>query len=500
MAQGGSALATWISENPDATVGAVTLAVTVAAYLAKLWLTRKRITYRVHLDSPVGVTPKGVPDMIEVELRNKNKTVPEPSFALVRIMNTGSREIHENDLTRPLTLEFGGRRVVDAQIVEARKDLREEIAKDVDWPPPGDSLVLPRVPLNRKDRIKVLVLLSGPVTREPAVDCHTFLRGGRVVRDTARGNGPNRRSMVLGGLALLLVGASLVLLTDLGPDPSESHCAAGAVTISGSSAFEAVTEKVAARYRRDCGDAVVEVDGGGTIAGLQQLSPSRREERAAMSDGPAPFGDARFTPHTIAVVPFAVVVSDDVPVRDLTADRLRAIFLGEVTNWAQVGGPDRKVLVVSRDAKSGTRDAFRAAILDGADEPAENSPDCATASNGAGLTRCELNSTGGVLEKVAEHDNAIGYADLPAADRAAGVEVIAIDGVTATREAMADGRYRFWIVEYLYTYGRGRDDGLLSRFTRYLSSDDAKAILREEGYFPCGDPWPGDGRHPCDAP
>jgi ABC-type phosphate transport system substrate-binding protein len=198
------------------------------------------------------------------------------------------------------------------------------------------------------------------------------------------------------------------------------------------------------------------------------------------------------------VVPFAVVVSDDIPVRDLTTARLRAIFLGEITNWNEVGGPDRRVLVVSRDTKSGTRDAFRTTVLGGAEEPGESSPDCATASTGTGLTRCEMNSTDGVLEKVAEHDNAIGYADLSAAEDASGVEVISIDGSTATREATADGRYRFWIVEHFYTYGRGRDDGLLSRFMHYLSSDDAKAIMREEGYFPCGDPWPGSGGHPCD--
>jgi hypothetical protein len=154
--------------------------------------------------------------------------------------------------------------------------------------------VLPKVPLNRKDRIKVLVLLSGPATRAPAVDCRNFLRGGRIVRDTAKGNGPNRRSMALGGVALLLVGASLVLLTGLGPGPSESHCAAGSIRITGSSALAAVTEKIAETYRQECDGAEVRIEGGGTIAGLQQLSPSRREERAAMSDGPAPFGDARF--------------------------------------------------------------------------------------------------------------------------------------------------------------------------------------------------------------
>ncbi|WP_041836894.1 hypothetical protein [Actinosynnema mirum] len=120
----------------------------------------------MHLDTPVGINPAEDTSMIDVRLVNKKNVVDKPSFALVRIANTGNAAIRTEDFEDALTPEFGGLTVVDAEIVEGDALLRR-VERHPQWPNPGGAkLVLPKSPLNREDRIKLLVLLSG----EPDAD------------------------------------------------------------------------------------------------------------------------------------------------------------------------------------------------------------------------------------------------------------------------------------------------------------------------------------------
>ncbi|PPK66867.1 hypothetical protein V5P93_004905 [Actinokineospora auranticolor] len=189
------AIGSWINNNTEAAIALVMLVVTILGYAGNLWL--KRIAYRVHLDAPIGVTPREAPDidLIEVEPRDKGRLVPDPAFALVRITNSGSREIHESDLTSSL------------------------------------------------------VLLSGVATEKPAVVCRNFPRGGRIIRDTTKGNG---RSLVLGGLALVVVSASTTVLLADGAGGLVGKCAEGTLEVAGSSAFADVTNTIGPQHESDC--------------------------------------------------------------------------------------------------------------------------------------------------------------------------------------------------------------------------------------------------------
>jgi phosphate transport system substrate-binding protein len=484
----------WVSNNLEATVGLAGLAASVVGYLAALWLKRKRISYRVHLDTPVGVTPAHGGE-IEVEWRYHGEVVADPSFALVRIMNTGSLEIREDDFREPMTLEFGGRRVVDAKVIEADDTLMRIVARDKSWPPVGDTeLVLPKVPLNRKNRIKVLVLLTGKPEPKSSVACVGFLSGGKIVRDTTTGNGPSKRSVVLSGTAMLLVGASLALLVSSPWSPRPTTCAAGDVKITGSSAFDPVAKDIVGAYLKQCDSAAVTVQGRGSLDGLRELDnvarndPAQREARIVMSDGPASRNYHNLTPHPVGVVAFSVVVNKATGRHALTADQVKAIFAGDVTNWNQVGGPDLPISVVSRGGGSGTRLAFEEKVL-GKPEPGLSSNDCVRRDRdpAAKVTRCEYDSTSAQLDEIDRLAGAIGYAEVTATTKYTNLNRVKLDDRDPDLDSVIKRGYPFWAVEYLYTYGPPQNGKLVDSLLEYMNSDAAKNILRRAGYVPCVD-------------
>ncbi|MGX7829363.1 PstS family phosphate ABC transporter substrate-binding protein [Actinokineospora sp. 24-640] len=476
-----------------------TLVLSVSGYLFSLWLRRKRITYRVHLDTSIGLTPQ-VTDMIDVKLSNKDAPVEQPSLALVRIMNTGSTGIKSADFPRqaPLTLRFAGRTVVDAQIVEVADGVRPMI--EPDWPACGGTeLVLPVIPLNRRHRMKVLVLLSGKpevAGTRAGVTCDGFVSDGRIVRDTTRGNGPSRRSLVLGGIAMTMVGASLVLLLSplSGSDATAVQCAEGAVVISGSSAFAPVVGDIVAAYTAQCPEASVRVEGRGSLDGVRELDtqgrgdPAQRERRLAMSDDPLP-GFPNLKPYPIGVVAFSVVVNKTAGVTELSQAQLRQIFDGTITDWSQLGGPDLPISIVSRNSGSGTRQAFENKVLK-TQEPAVSSADCASRAPLAGaarVLRCERDSTAALLGEVERIPGAIGYADTTATAEHPHVARVRLDGREPDIDSVVRTDYPFWTVEYFYSYGTPEPGGLVDLLLKHMETDAAKNILRREGYVPCVD-------------
>jgi ABC-type phosphate transport system substrate-binding protein len=479
--------------DPQVTIGVITLVVTILLSAAAVWIKRKRISYRVHMDTEIGLKPDHGNDMVEMVLKNRGIPVDEPSFALVRIMNTGSAAIRANDFEAPLRLDFAGRRVVDVKVIEADRVLLRMLDEDESWPPVGNTmLVLPKVPLNRKHRIKLLVLLSGKPDPDikPPVTCEGFVSGGRISRDTTTGNGPSRRTLVLGGLALVLVSASVASVISVISTQRSSGCASGNLVIEGSSAFAPVATAVADVYRKTCGDdAKIDVRGTGTYAGLDALNAAaktnsvERDTRIAMTDGPAVGASyAGLVPHPVGVVTFAVVVNKKTGVTNLTTEQLQNIYSGRTRDWK--GDGTQPIRIVSRGAQSGTRAAFESKVLN-AGEPELTSRDCTTPSrNPISVLRCERDQPSALLGKVGEVDGAIGYVEVSAVSGDPGVTAVAIDGIAASTQAVAAG-YKFWAPEFFYTYRKPADGTLLDSFLAFMDSPQAKKILRDAGYEQC---------------
>jgi hypothetical protein len=256
------------------------------------------------------------------------------------------------------------------------------------------SLELPRIDLRRKDRIRLLVLLSGPRRHlEPAVqgdaDIKGSVRGGGLVREVTPGR---ERFYTLGwaGFTVLsLVAVVFVALTvrPFSSSPPASYCVSGDITVAGSTAFAPALGAVAQQYKAACQSSVVSVNPPGVTVGsvgavgaLQRdgaRSASTRASRLVMSDGMVP---ARtypgLVPHPVAIVIFAVVVNKAAGIHSLTQAQLAGIWTGKYTNWSQLGGADLPIDIVSRTAASGTRATFDRTILGSSTEIGPSSSNC----------------------------------------------------------------------------------------------------------------------------
>ena len=126
---------------------------------------------------------------------------------------------------------------------------------------------------------------------------------------------------------------------------------------------------------------------------------------------------------TVCLDGIAIVTNTANPVENLTLEQLAGIFTGEITNWSEVGGNDAEIVVIGREAGSGTRDGFEE-IVGVADQCQYDQ---------------ELTATGAVTAAVAANENAIGYASLSAVDDS--VNDPTVEGVACTEETVQDGSY-----------------------------------------------------------
>ena len=119
----------------------------------------------------------------------------------------------------------------------------------------------------------------------------------------------------------------------------------------------------------------------------------------------------------------AIIVHPDNPVSDLSVEQIAKLYTGEITNWKDVGGDDAEIVLIGREAGSGTRDGFESI----------------TGTKDACAYRQELTSTGDVINTVSQNPNAIGYASLSAVGES--VKALTVGGVAATEDTVRDGSY-----------------------------------------------------------
>jgi ABC-type phosphate transport system substrate-binding protein len=291
----------------------------------------------------------------------------------------------------------------------------------------------------------------------------------------------------------MLAGALLATLITSARSTTSTSCPSGTIKISGSSAFGPIAQRILAKYSAQCPGITVNSEFGGSIHGIDVLSqdPNATSGVAVLSDGAASVPTPRLARQQVAVVVYSVVVNKQVGIDNLSLDQLRAIYLGHVTDWNQLGGPNLPIRIVGRDGGSGTRQVFERQVLGGS-EGELSSDDCLTRDRNADrpTTRCEVGTTEQLIGKVATTAGAIGYADVAndttkSAVRAGDLVPVKLDGRYPDTSTLPD--YPFWTVEYLYT-GQSLDSGTpLRGFVDFLGSDSAHAVLSDAGYPPCLD-------------
>ncbi|MER6235573.1 MULTISPECIES: substrate-binding domain-containing protein [Streptomyces] len=496
--------------EPENVIAVLTAALGVATSAGVLWYERRvprrrRIGYRVQMDTPIGSGVSQGRANVRLGLFSETPDMADATLVLLRIENDGSQSIAHDDYTgrgdqpHGLTAEFTGRTVRGVAVTHSpgADHLMDHFTPAAGLRHTGAYIRLPRVPLNRNEHVKLLVLLTGATVGSP-IRVTGGIRDGEVSPNQALR--PDEKPPVFSRSARIITVAltlcvvtlaSIILVRNTPPPPIE--CAPGSLTVTGSTAFAPVLEATERELEHKCEDVRIEVRASGSAEGLRRLAgegskPGRARATVALSDGVRPEAYTELSATPIGLSLFHLVVNDDVPVRDLRLGTIRRIYRGEILNWQEVGGPDLTIKLISRDAGSGTREVFGRRVL-GSGEPAFSSRDCTTRSApDVPYIRCELDGTEEVLSTVASVSGAIGYGELRGGRDTKGLHQLAIDGTTPSIETIGSSPYPFRETEYAYTYGRPPAGSPAAGFLDYLRHGGGQGIMREHGHLPCASP------------
>jgi len=236
-----------------------------------------------------------------------------------------------------------------------------------------------------------------------------------------------------------------------------------AVTVAGSTSVMPFSEKLAEHFRIERSRITVDVQGGGSSAGIQACINGTVD--IGMSSRDLKGSEKVLRQIVICHDGIAVVVHPRNPVKDITLDQVRAVYAGAIRNWKDLGWIDRNIDAVTREEGSGTRGAFE---------------ELAMGKTPISDRTMVQDSNGSVKEVVATDPYAVGYISLGVVD--AKVKALSIGGVSPTVENIKAGTYRM-VRPFLYlTMGEPRETARL--FIAYVLSTGGQEILKKEGLIP----------------
>ncbi len=247
---------------------------------------------------------------------------------------------------------------------------------------------------------------------------------------------------------------------------------AGKIVIKGSTTVLPIAQKVAEAYMKENPEVSISLSGGGSgngikaiIDGTTDIADSSRfikgkEIKLAVEKGVYP------VPFRVAYDCIVPVVHPSNPIKDISMDQLKAMYKGEVKNWKEVGGPDKKVVVISRDTSSGTYEVWNKKVMK---KDRVYPGALLQASNGA------------VAQAVAKNKYAIGYIGLGYLNK--DVKALTVNGVTGSMETTIDGT--FPISRPLFMFTQGWPKGETVKFLNYvLHPAKGQKLVGEAGYVP----------------
>ena len=237
----------------------------------------------------------------------------------------------------------------------------------------------------------------------------------------------------------------------------------GTVATDGSTSMEKVIGALSESFMANNADATVTYNPTGSGSGITAVQEGTCDiglsSRALKDEEKA----AGLKETVLAYDGIAIIVHPDNPVSDLTIEQIAQLYTGEVTNWKDVGGNDAEVVLIGREAASGTRDGFES--ITGTKEKCQY--------------RQELTSTGDVITAVSQNPDAIGYASLASIKDS--VKALNVDGVTPSEATVKDGSYKVQRPFVLVTAEGKALTPVAQAFFDYATSSDAAAIIAKAG-------------------
>jgi len=257
-----------------------------------------------------------------------------------------------------------------------------------------------------------------------------------------------------------------------------AHTHAGNITVKGSDTLVILAQKWAEVYMSKNKDVKIQVTGGGSGVGFKALQARQTD----IADASRPIKPAERQgcivafnkpprEYKVALDGLSIYVHKDNPLTEVSLEQLEKIFTGKVKNWKEVGGPDTRIVVYSRENSSGTYEFFKEHVLKGQDFVASAQT---------------MQGTATLLDNVTRDKNAIGYGG---AAYGHGAKVLKVKktadspAVEPTEENVVSGEYPIW--RYLFNYlDPEKDKGEIAAYLNWVRSDEGQKIVKEVGYYP----------------
>lgn len=238
----------------------------------------------------------------------------------------------------------------------------------------------------------------------------------------------------------------------------------GSISMVGSTSMEKLANALSEAFMEEYPEVTVTAEFVGSGAGIEAVTNGTADignsSRSLKDEEKA----AGVVENIVAIDGIAVCVDPANEVADLTKEQLTNIYNGTITNWKEVGGADEPIIVIGREAGSGTRGAF--------EELVDLQDACKYAN--------ELDSTGAVIAKVASTPGAIGYASLDALDDS--VKALSLEGVEATAENIKAGNYFLSRPFVMATKGEiSEQNDLVQAWFDFVLGDEGQQVASEVG-------------------
>lgn len=186
-----------------------------------------------------------------------------------------------------------------------------------------------------------------------------------------------------------------------------------------------------------------------------------KEFKAAVEKGIMPVA------HVVALDGLPIIVHPSNPISSLTVEQVRNIYLGKITNWKEVGGPDRKIVMISRDTNSGTYETFEGLVM----------------NKGKIAEGCEyVGSNGAVRSRVQSTPNAIGYAGLGFVDKT--VKALSVNGIYPTHKTVSTGKYPIARPLFMFTNGYPKMGSHIYQFVTIHLTKQGQEMVERIGFVP----------------
>lgn len=238
----------------------------------------------------------------------------------------------------------------------------------------------------------------------------------------------------------------------------------GSIKMAGSTSMEKLANAIAESFMAKYPNVTVTAEFTGSSAGVESLLAGSVDIGNSSRSLKDTEKDAGAVENIVAIDGIAVVTDPANKVQDLTKDQLISIYKGEIKNWKELGGEDEAIVVIGREAGSGTRGAFEE-LLEIVDE-------CSYAN--------ELDSTGAVMAKVASTPGAIGYVSLDIVDET--VSTFTLDNVEPTEENIKADKYLLSRPFVMATKGEiSEQNEAMKALFDYLASDEGKELIKGVG-------------------